>query len=64
LEVLRTKTRPKKLLFVGSDGRRYSYLLKGHEDLHLDERIMQLLRIVNSFLRSTRGARVRACVRE
>lgn len=51
-EVLRSKTRPKKLVFHGSDGWRHSYLLKGHDDLHLDERIMQLLRIVNTFLSS------------
>jgi hypothetical protein len=28
--VLPTKTRPKKLALVGSDGRRYAYLLKVH----------------------------------
>lgn len=46
--VLQTKTKPKKLMFVGSNGRRYPYLFKGLEDLHLDERIMQLLSIVNA----------------
>lgn len=34
-------------MFVGSNGHRYQYLLKGLEDLHLDERIMQLLSIIN-----------------
>jgi PI-3-kinase-related kinase SMG-1 len=47
LLVLPTKTKPKKLMFMGSNGRRYPYLFKGLEDLHLDERIMQLLSIVN-----------------
>lgn len=47
VQVLPTKTRPKKLVFVGSNGHRYQYLLKGLEDLHLDERIMQLLSIIN-----------------
>ncbi|CAF4176265.1 unnamed protein product, partial [Rotaria magnacalcarata] len=47
VQVLPTKTRPKKLMFVGSNGHRYQYLLKGLEDLHLDERIMQLLSIIN-----------------
>ncbi|CAF1174376.1 unnamed protein product [Didymodactylos carnosus] len=47
VQVLPTKTRPKKLMFVGSNGRRYQYLLKGLEDLHLDERIMQLLSTIN-----------------
>ncbi|CAF4060523.1 unnamed protein product [Rotaria sp. Silwood2] len=47
VQILPTKTRPKKLIFVGSNGHRYQYLLKGLEDLHLDERIMQLLSIIN-----------------
>ncbi len=44
VEMLPTKTKPKKLCFLGSDGRRYMYLLKGKEDMHLDERVMQFLR--------------------
>ena len=42
-----------------SDGRRYSYLLKGREDLHLDERMMQLLDIVNVLLRQDRASHAR-----
>lgn len=45
--VLPTKTKPKKLAFHGSDGKKYTYLFKGLEDLHLDERIMQFLSISN-----------------
>nr|XP_026487269.1 serine/threonine-protein kinase SMG1 [Vanessa tameamea] len=48
--ILPTKTRPKKLVFHGSDGKSYTYLFKGLEDLHLDERIMQLLSITNTML--------------
>jgi len=48
--VIPTKTKPKKLALTGSDGKRYTYLFKGLEDLHLDERIMQLLRITNGML--------------
>ncbi|XP_033501746.1 serine/threonine-protein kinase SMG1 [Epinephelus lanceolatus] len=48
ITILPTKTKPKKLLFLGSDGRNYPYLFKGLEDLHLDERIMQFLSIVNT----------------
>eukprot|EP01105_Mastigella_eilhardi_P017339 TRINITY_DN3987_c0_g1_i4.p1 TRINITY_DN3987_c0_g1~~TRINITY_DN3987_c0_g1_i4.p1 ORF type:complete len:2825 (-),score=459.94 TRINITY_DN3987_c0_g1_i4:70-7503(-) len=64
VSVLSTKTRPKKIIFWGSDGRRYVYLLKGREDLHLDERIMQFLSIVNQVLMrdkecSSRGFRAR-----
>ncbi|VDO99149.1 unnamed protein product [Soboliphyme baturini] len=45
--ILPTKTRPKKLSFIGNDGKKYFYLLKGLEDLHLDERIMQFLNTCN-----------------
>ncbi|GFQ70201.1 hypothetical protein TNCT_391641 [Trichonephila clavata] len=48
VSILPTKTKPKKLAFIGSDGHRYTYLFKGLEDLHLDERIMQFLSIVNN----------------
>jgi PI-3-kinase-related kinase SMG-1 len=48
--VLPTKTRPKKLTLRGSDGRRYTYLFKGMEDLHLDERMMQFLDAINILL--------------
>ncbi|CAG0925153.1 unnamed protein product, partial [Notodromas monacha] len=50
VQILPTKTRPKKLVVKGSDGKRYPFLFKGLEDLHLDERVMQFLKIVNSML--------------
>ncbi|RWS12933.1 Serine/threonine-protein kinase SMG1-like protein [Dinothrombium tinctorium] len=50
VHVLHTKTKPKKIVFQGSDGKLHTYLFKGHEDLHLDERIMQFLTIVNKML--------------
>lgn len=53
--VLPTKTKPKKLDLKGTDGKKYSYLFKGLEDLHLDERIMQLLTTTNGLL-SENGA--------
>ncbi|CAN0927744.1 Serine/threonine-protein kinase SMG1 [Linum grandiflorum] len=51
--ILSTKTRPKKLVMHGSDGQKYTYLLKGREDLRLDARIMQLLQAINGFLRAS-----------
>ncbi|KAJ8766647.1 hypothetical protein K2173_001167 [Erythroxylum novogranatense] len=48
--ILSTKTKPKKLVILGSDGEKYTYLLKGGEDLRLDARIMQLLHTLNSIL--------------
>ncbi|KAG8368298.1 hypothetical protein BUALT_Bualt15G0031000 [Buddleja alternifolia] len=57
LTILPTKTKPKKLVIVGSDGLKYTYLLKGREDLRLDARIMQLLQAVNGFLQSSSATR-------
>eukprot|EP00158_Paraphelidium_tribonemae_P009901 Partr_v1_DN28994_c0_g1_i3_m24719 putative Phosphatidylinositol 3-kinase len=52
LTVITSKQRPRKLTIKGSDGRDYSYLLKGHEDLRQDERVMQLFGLVNTLLTS------------
>eukprot|EP00850_Spirogloea_muscicola_P018450 SM000169S02705 [mRNA] locus=s169:16353:36740:- [translate_table: standard] len=54
---LATKTRPKKLSSLGSDGIWRPYLLKGSEDLRLDARVMQLLRAVNGMLQSGKSTR-------
>ena len=40
---------------MGSDGKKYTYLFKGLEDLHLDEKIMQFLKIANVMMRKTGG---------
>ncbi|CAO3647953.1 unnamed protein product [Mucor fragilis] len=50
LSVIASKQRPRKLTMVGSDGKDYMYLLKGHEDLRQDERVMQLFGLVNTLL--------------
>lgn len=55
VHILPTKTKPKKLAFHGNDGRRYTYLFKGLEDLHLDERIMQFLSIANLMMTKSRS---------
>ena len=47
-----SKQRPRKLTLRGSDGRAYAFLLKGHEDLRQDERVMQLFGLVNALLAS------------
>lgn len=48
--VIASKQRPRKLSLRGSDGQRYDYLLKGHEDIRQDERVMQLFGLVNTLL--------------
>ncbi|KAG0064947.1 phosphatidylinositol kinase- protein kinase tor1 [Linnemannia elongata] len=52
LTVMTSKQRPRRLTVKGSDGRDYQYLLKGHEDLRQDERVMQLFGLVNTLLSS------------
>lgn len=55
LQVFMSKQRPRKISMLGSDGREYAFLLKGHEDLRQDERVMQLFGLVNCFLLQKRG---------
>jgi len=50
IRVLSSKQRPRRITIVGSDGINYRFLLKGHEDLRQDERVMQLLGLVNTLL--------------
>ncbi|XP_022685874.1 serine/threonine-protein kinase mTOR-like [Varroa jacobsoni] len=50
LQVIASKQRPRKLTVKGSDGRDFTFLLKGHEDLRQDERVMQLFGLVNTLL--------------
>ena len=50
LSVYMSKQIPKDVIIKGSDGNFYQYLLKGHEDLRLDERIMQFFRLINSLI--------------
>ena len=42
LEVITSKQRPRKLTIHGNNGEDYAFLLKGHEDLRQDERVMQV----------------------
>jgi phosphatidylinositol kinase/protein kinase (PI-3 family) len=48
--VITSKQRPRKFVMFGSDGGEYMFLLKGHEDLRQDERVMQFFGLVNTLL--------------
>ncbi|KAI8682353.1 Non-specific serine/threonine protein kinase [Fusarium sp. Ph1] len=48
--VINSKQRPRKLNINGSDGKSSSFLLKGHEDIRQDERVMQLFGLCNTLL--------------
>ncbi|GAX78992.1 hypothetical protein CEUSTIGMA_g6432.t1 [Chlamydomonas eustigma] len=54
LQVISSKQRPRKLTIYGSNGAEYMFLLKGHEDLRQDERVMQLFGLVNNMLSNDR----------
>uniref|UniRef100_A0A8D2AZT3 FK506-binding protein 12-rapamycin complex-associated protein 1 n=1 Tax=Sciurus vulgaris TaxID=55149 RepID=A0A8D2AZT3_SCIVU len=49
LQVITSKQRPRKLTLMGN-GHEFVFLLKGHEDLRQDERVMQLFGLVNTLL--------------
>ncbi|KAH0795172.1 PIKK family atypical protein kinase [Histomonas meleagridis] len=48
--VMRSKQRPRKMALIGSDGTKFTFLLKANEDTRLDERVMQLFSLVNSII--------------
>jgi len=50
VRVIPSKQRPRRIKLVGSNGVTYTFLLKGHEDLRQDERVMQLLGLANNLL--------------
>ena len=52
LIVIHSKQRPRRLSIRGTDGIEYEYLLKAHEDLRQDERVMQLFGLVNTLLKN------------
>jgi FKBP12-rapamycin complex-associated protein len=54
LSILQSKQRPRKLTVYGDDGKEYNFLLKGREDLRLDERVMQFFSLVNKLLAEER----------
>lgn len=50
LTVISSKQRPRRLSIIGSDGKEYQYMLKGHEDIRQDNLVMQLFGLVNTLL--------------
>lgn len=68
ISVYPTKTRPKRIVFWSENGRAYPYLLKCLEDLRLDARVVQLMRLTNIASRSRdlsdgRGSQGRSTLR-
>ncbi|KAL7422782.1 hypothetical protein Q5752_002077 [Cryptotrichosporon argae] len=59
VDVMPSLQRPKKIVFIGSDGRRYPFLCKPHDDLRKDARLMDLNSMINKFLKSGSESRRR-----
>mmetsp|Transcript_49692 Transcript_49692/g.89243 ORF Transcript_49692/g.89243 Transcript_49692/m.89243 type:complete len:2221 (+) Transcript_49692:337-6999(+) len=61
VDVFRTKEKPKKLTFIGSDGRHYPFLCKAERrgDLRKDSRMMEFSVMVNQLLAKNPDARRR-----
>ena len=57
--VITSKQRPRKLEMRGSDGKVYTHILKGHEDIRQDERVMQLFALCNTLLANDTECRKR-----
>lgn len=47
---LPTKTKPKKVRFLASDGKSYDYLVKGNENLNVDAGMMQLFTLAQAWI--------------
>jgi FKBP12-rapamycin complex-associated protein len=54
IDVIPSKQRPRRMTIMGSDGNEYQFLLKGHEDLRQDERVMQLFGLINVCFENSR----------
>ncbi|CAG8599054.1 11609_t:CDS:10, partial [Acaulospora colombiana] len=50
LLVLRSLRKPKRITIIGTDGNEYPFLVKGGEDLRLDQRIQLLFSIMNELM--------------
>ncbi|ORX51884.1 hypothetical protein DM01DRAFT_1063713 [Hesseltinella vesiculosa] len=51
LLVMSSLRKPKRLCIYGTDGKEYPFLVKGGEDLRLDQRIQQLFGVMNELVR-------------
>lgn len=56
IHLIASKNHPKKLKLIGSDGLARSFLLKAHDDLRLDQLLMDVFTSVNTLLSSSKTA--------
>ena len=48
VKIIQSKQKPKVVIIIGDNGVEYKFLLKGHEDIRQDERVMQLFGLINA----------------
>lgn len=58
--ILASLQKPKKITFIGTDGKQYPLMCKPNDDLRLDSRMMEFNSIVNMYLQRDPDARDRA----
>lgn len=63
LDIFNSKQRPRLLSVFGSDGISHKSLLKGREDLRMDQRVMQFFKLINQhiqndFMNDSRSTRI------
>ncbi|RGB41839.1 hypothetical protein C1646_738849 [Rhizophagus diaphanus] len=51
ISVLRSLRKPKRISILGTDGNEYPFLVKGGEDLRLDQRVQQLFSLMNEIMK-------------
>ncbi|KAG5680126.1 hypothetical protein PVAND_009651 [Polypedilum vanderplanki] len=61
-EVMHSLQKPKKITFIGSDGQQYSMLLKFKDDLRIDFRFLEFVKVVNDFYRKDSDASQRSLI--
>ncbi|KAK7195884.1 target of rapamycin kinase 3 [Novymonas esmeraldas] len=54
--VMPSKQKPRRIGLDASDGHKYRFLLKGHEDMRQDERVMQFIRLIDTIFQSDNAA--------
>jgi phosphatidylinositol kinase/protein kinase (PI-3 family) len=57
LEVLATQQHPRCVYMVSKDNAKMKFLLKGNEDIRVDERLMQFFNLINSLMQASRPTR-------
>lgn len=59
IEIMASLQKPKKITLVGDDGKDYIYLVKPHDDLRKDARLMDCSSMINKILKSRSETRKR-----